>query len=207
MLSVNTYNFKGITEEKSTLPKALFDAEINQPLLSQSVRVYLSNQRKAHAHTKTRGEVIGSTRKIYRQKGTGKARHGDIKAPVFVGGGKAHGPTGEQNYKLSFPSKMRKVALASALTLKYQAGEVFCLEGLAKNCGKTKEIMSMISLVNKESHSRKFLLVISEKLGKISQSARNIKGLKISTLKELSAYEVLNNGLILFAKEVFEKQK
>src|SRR3990167_4404213 len=91
-LSLSIYNIEGKEQKTVELPKEIFSVAVNPSLLAQSVRVFLVNQRQGNVSVKTRGEVIGSTRKIYRQKGTGKARHGAIKAPIFVGGGIAHGP-------------------------------------------------------------------------------------------------------------------
>ena len=116
MFKVDLYNIKGEKEGKVTLPKEIFETKINKPLLSQAVRVYLANQRDARARAKTRAQVKGSNRKIYRQKGTGGARHGDNKAPIFVGGGKAHPPKGI-NRRLSLPKKMKQLALKSALSI------------------------------------------------------------------------------------------
>src|SRR3989338_10897476 len=107
--SLVIYNIEGKEEKTIELPKDIFSVSANPSLLAQAVRVYLVNQRQGNVKVKTRSEVIGSTRKIYRQKGTGKARHGAIKAPIFVGGGVAHGPK-QKDYNLKFNKKMRKKA-------------------------------------------------------------------------------------------------
>jgi LSU ribosomal protein L4P len=121
------------------LPPEIFAAEVNPPLMAQAVRVYLANQRKAHPKTKTRAEVNRTKAKWYRQKGTGRARHGSRAAPIFVGGGVAHGPTGEQNYQLKMPKKMKKAALFSALTSKFKEKEILVVKGLEKIEPKPKK--------------------------------------------------------------------
>src|SRR3989344_4073637 len=98
MISVPAFSITGESLKVVTLPVKVFGVKADPALLAQAVRIYLGNQRKSSAKTKTRAEVEGSTRKIYRQKGTGRARHGSIRAPIFVGGGIAHGPDGSQNY-------------------------------------------------------------------------------------------------------------
>src|SRR3989344_5782006 len=96
-LSLSIYDIDGKVQKTVELPKDVFAVKVNSSLLTQAVKVYLTNQRQGNVKVKTRSEVIGSTKKIYRQKGTGKARHGAIKAPIFVGGGVAHGPK-QKNY-------------------------------------------------------------------------------------------------------------
>lgn len=204
-LQANLYDFEGKTTSKISLPKELFAASVSSSLIAQSVRAYLSNQRKAKAHARTRGEVTGSTRKIYRQKGTGRARHGDIKAPIFVGGGKSHGPTGEQNYQMRLSKKMRKEALVGALTAKFKAGEIIFIEGWEKLTGRTKEADKILRGWTKLAPGKgKTLLVLPGKLEKLVRSVRNIKGVTLVQLKNLSAYQVLNGGIILFPREALK---
>jgi len=127
-LKVEVIDTVGKVVETMELPKELFGAKINSVLMAQAVRVYLANQRLGTASTKTRGEVDGSTRKIYRQKGTGRARHGGIRAPIFVKGGIAHGPK-PRDYSLLLSKNMRIAALRSALSAKVKAGEVAVIAG------------------------------------------------------------------------------
>src|SRR3990170_6251019 len=136
-LNVPVVGVDGKTKSKIQLPKELFGAKVNKALLAQAVRVYLANQRTGNAATKTRGEVEGSTRKIYRQKGTGRARHGAIRAPIFVGGGIVFGPR-PHDFHLDFPKKMKRRALGSALTSKLGSGDVIVVSGLSDLEPKTK---------------------------------------------------------------------
>ena len=115
-MKVNLYDLSGKAIKEVTLPKAIFDTKVNDQLMAQSIRVYLNNQRAAHAKVKHRGEITGTTKKMYAQKGTGRARHSTAKAPQFVGGGSAHAPTGKQFPKLKMSQKLRPAALRSLLT-------------------------------------------------------------------------------------------
>ena len=126
-LSLSVYGIDGKEQKTIELPKDVFAATENKSLLAQAVRVYLVNQRQGNVKVKTRSEVIGSTRKIYRQKGTGKARHGAIKAPIFVGGGVAHGPK-QKEYNLKFNKKEKKLALYGALSSKLKEKKIFGLD-------------------------------------------------------------------------------
>lgn len=207
MTTIDVYSLTGTKKSKIILPKEIFGAKINEPLMAQAVRVFLSNQRKSHAKTKTRGEVTGSGRKIWRQKGTGRARHGDRYAPIFVGGGVAHGPTGEENWKRELPKKMRKQALASALTAKLKDNQIMVIDGLETIKGRTKEMIEILEKIFKEK-IKKVLLVLSEKKEKnkenIIRAARNIPRVKIAQISSLNTYEILSGGKILFTKEAIK---
>jgi len=128
------------------LPKEIFEVKINEPLMAQAVRVHLANQRRAKPKVKNRSEIRGSRRKIWRQKGTGRARHGDRYAPIFVGGGRAHGPTGQENHQLKLTKKMKRRALFAALSLKLKQGEVVAVKDLAKIEPKTRQVIKEFKL-------------------------------------------------------------
>lgn len=208
-MEANIYNLQGKSTSKMNLPKDVFGLEDNPQLIAQAVRVYLSNRRKAQAKAKTRGEVQGSRIKIWRQKGTGRARHGDRYAPIFVGGGKAHGPSGEANYKKKMPKKMKSKALAVALSLKAKDKEIRVITGLEKMEGKTKEMAGILELlIQKEKIARKtpkILLVIAERMEKVFQAGKNIPNLEISLAQNLHPYQILNNDLLLLNKEAIKK--
>jgi len=210
------YNVKGKKTGKIQLPKEIFGAKINEPLMAQAVRVYQANQRKARAKAKTRGEVTGSGRKIYRQKGTGRARHADRYAPIFVGGGKAHGPRGIKNLRLKMPKKMRRKALFSALTVKLKEKAVIVVEGLEKIEPKTKEMVKIIQNLTRLPDGQgfkmqngklkeKISLVLPQSIENVVRSARNMSGLKLSQVNLLNTYEVVNGGKMIFTKESVKK--
>jgi len=204
MPKVDLVTVAGRKSGKIDLPKEIFAAKVNEPLMAQAVRVYLANQRKSKAKVKTRGEVRGSRRKIWRQKGTGRARHGDRYAPIFVGGGRAHGPTGEENYKLKMSKKMRKAALFSALTSKLREDKILVVKGLEKVGPKTKEMAGILEKLTKD---KKLTIVLPGVIENIIRAARNIKGARLAQANLLNTYQVLNGGKIILMKESVDKLK
>lgn len=205
-MSVSVYNLKGKVIEKVSLPKEIFGVKINDKLMSQAVRVYRANQRLGTVSTKTRGEVKGSTRKIYRQKGTGRARHGSIRAPIFVGGGRVFGPK-PRDFRLSLPKKMKRVSLFSALSSKLAEGEIKVLIGLEKIEPKTKKAYEVVK--NLDGKDQKILLITpsSKNFENVYRSFRNIEGINILEVSMLNAYQVLDNKLVLLMKEAIDSIK
>jgi len=203
-LTVDVYSISGKVVSKLSLPKEIFGVRVNERLIAQAVRVYLANQRKGTASTKTRGEVRGSTRKIWRQKGTGRARHGSRKAPIFVGGGIAFGPK-PRDYSLKLPKKMKKAALFSALSLKKNNGEIKVLSGIEKIKPKTKNMGLLIKKLGFNDKKRSLLLVTPDKQNSgfenVYRAARNIEGLKILKADLLNTYDVLDNKGVLLMKD------
>jgi len=198
-LSVSVYGVDGKVSGKILLPRELFGAKVNNALLAQSVRVYLANQREGGARAKTRGEVEGSTRKIYRQKGTGKARHGSIRAPIFVGGGVVFGPV-TRDYHLKLNKSMKRAALFSALSARVSDTSV--IDGLEAIEPKTKNVAAMLSAMGK---TEKVLLVVGEYSEKLIRSARNIRYLDIINAKNLHPYALLVHKQIIFTKKSLEE--
>ena len=206
MISTNLYDTKGKVTGKVNLPEEFFGVKINTALLTQAVRIYLSNQRRSRAKAKTRSEVNRTSAKWFRQKGTGRARHGARSAPIFVGGGVAHGPTGGENWKKTMPKKLRRQALASALTSKFKDKEMMVIAGLDKIEGKTKEIAGILNALSdkKEKKRVKFLLILSRKSDLLVRASRNIPKLMVAQINSLTAYEVLNGGKILVTPQILE---
>lgn len=169
--------------EKPTLPK-VFKSEVNKQLLAQAVRIYLGNQRTAAAHTKTRYFVNKTTKKMYKQKGTGNARHGSAAAPIFVGGGVAFGPTGEQNYTGHMPAKMRKVAVASALASRAADKKITVLTGADKATGKTSQAAKLIPA--------RSLIIASPSEEKFVRACKNLKRTFLTYPSQLSAYPIIS---------------
>lgn len=201
------FDLTGKEKGRLVLPREVFAAKINSALMAQAVRVYLANQRQATAKTKTRGEVRGSGKKIWRQKGTGRARHGDRYAPIFVSGGVAHGPRGNQNYHLKLSKKMRQAALRSALTAKLKEKEVVLIDGLKKIEPKTKSAKEALVKVLKDNLDPKkdCLLVLPEKWEKTIRAFRNLPFVDISLVTNLNTYTVLNHDYLVFAPEAITK--
>ncbi|MEK7517203.1 MAG: 50S ribosomal protein L4 [Patescibacteria group bacterium] len=201
-LVVDVFDVKGKAVGKVTLPSEIFGAKINKELLSQAVRVYLANQRMGTAKTKDRGEVHGTTRKVWQQKGTGRARHGSRRAPIFVHGGVAFGPR-PHDFSLKLSKKMKTRALFSALSSKVKDRELKIVTGLEKLAPKTK-IMARV-LEDLGIGNKKIVLVTptteSSNFDNIYRSARNIEGVRILNSNMLNAYKVLDNKLIILMRD------
>jgi large subunit ribosomal protein L4 len=205
-LSADLYTLTGKASGKISLPKEIFGAKINESLMAQAVRVYLANQRSGTASTKTRGEVNKTTKKAWKQKGTGRARHGAKSAPIWVGGGLAFGPK-PRDYSLELPKKMKKAALFSALSAKLKAEEIKVIDGLEKIEPKTKEMAKLIKHMGQAQENRKILLIVPEtknKFENLFKAAKNVADLNILNAKLLNTYEVLNNKVIFLTKQAIE---
>lgn len=181
------------------LPKELFATEVNKTLLAQAVRVYLSNQREGSASTKTRGEVEGSTRKIYKQKGTGHARHGGIRAPIFVGGGITFGPK-PHSMHMDFPKKMKRAALASALTSQFNEGNILVVDVGAME-PKTK---LMAGLVKTLAPGARTLFVVGKDNDNVIRATRNIGLVDILPADSINTYAVLAHKKVMIAKDALK---
>ncbi|EKD64526.1 MAG: hypothetical protein ACD_50C00352G0006 [uncultured bacterium] len=207
-LSLDLFDIKGKTAGKIDLPKEIFGAKINNQLLAQAVRVYLANQRKGTAETKTRGEVHGSTRKIWRQKGTGRARHGSKKAPIFVHGGIAFGPH-PRDFSLKISKKMKRQALFSALSSKLKSNEIKAVTGLEKLDPKTKSMADVINNLGIDKKKRNILMItpLKNDLENVYRAARNLEGVRILNANVLNTYDVLNNRLILLMDKAVDSIK
>lgn len=203
-LSLDVYNIKGEKESKISLSSEIFAAKVNTVLIAQAVRVYLANQRQGTISTKTRAEVSGSTRKIYKQKGTGRARHGDIKAPIFIGGGTAHGPH-PRDFSLVMPKIMKRKALFGALSQKLEKGEVIAVSGLEKIDKKTKDMIKVLTNLKMvgDKKQEKILLVTPKVINNLQLAGRNIESLDFKLANLLNAYEILNHKKILFLESSF----
>ncbi len=206
MLKVDIYNFEGRKKEVITLPKE-YDVKPNFKLLSQAVHVYEDRAHHGLARSKTRSEVSISTRKIYRQKGTGGARHGAKSAPIFVGGGTAHGPTGIKRV-LRLSRSQGKKALLYALKYKMTDSRAVLVEGLG-NIKKTKEAANLVKNTVKDRDWKigsNIMLAFSRKNSAVLGPFKNIPGVTTEYFKNLNAYKVfLANGLIIDKEAIGEK--
>lgn len=202
--TLKLFNLLGAEKTEMPLPKEIFGLQENAVLLTQYIRVYLANQRQSNASTKTRAEVQGSTRKIYKQKGTGRARHGSRRAPIFVGGGTIGGPQ-NHNFSLKMNKKQKQKALFTALSLKYKEQNTI---GLIKedSTAKTKVIVQFLKNTNLQN--KKILLVLPE-LGKNSLilASRNIPNITLIDSKSINPYILLQNEKIIFADNSIEVLK
>ncbi len=177
-----------------TLPKEIFSVKASDKLLSQYVYVYLNNLKKGRHQTKTRSMVTGSTRKIYRQKGTGRARHGDIKAPIFVGGGIAFGPTGDYR-QLKLTKKMRRKALFYALSLKAKEKKIMVANSaLVDKVNKTKQAENLLTSLQLKGD----LILVLPHHDKVQIYFHNLDNLTVNEPMALNAYRVLQAKNLIF---------
>jgi large subunit ribosomal protein L4 len=192
---------KGEAGEKVKLPEAIFNIKAAPELLAQSVRVFLNNQRRAIAKTKTRGEVKKTTAKMYKQKGTGRARHGSHSAPIFVGGGIAHGPDGKQNHKGKLNSTQSRLALFAAFSdkVKSDLAIVTGLKGLAKTKAASKLINKLVE--NRES----LLLILALGQTQFAKAVRNLSQVTVKFSNQLSPYEILKHKKVAITEEALEE--
>jgi len=185
----------------------LFKEKVNKPLIAQYVRVYLSNQRRGTASAKTRGEVSGGGRKPWRQKGTGRARHGSIRSPIWVGGGVAHGPK-PRNWGLKMPSKMRRKALLSALSLAEDEKRIHLLNTPAFDKISTKKMNQFLESKDIKGSTLMVLDNFKSKQSKnIFLSVRNLKGVILRKVQDINPYEVLRAKHIVFLGKAEQKIK
>jgi large subunit ribosomal protein L4 len=209
MIKLDTYSSTGTKSSVKTKLPSDFDEKKNLKLLAQAIRVYQDRKHPGTSKTKTRGEIKISTRKIYRQKGTGMARHGAKSAPIFVGGSKAHGPDGLKR-TLTLPNKMKKKALGVALSIKAEDDRVVVVSDIAK-IKKTKEAATLVNKITKSKgvvkKQPKVTLVLSNDNLEVTKAFRNIKNLDILPEQNINALSVYYGGLLLVDKNVFVKGK
>lgn len=188
------------TGRKITLNDAIFGIEPNEHVLWLDVKQLLANRRQGTHKTKTRGEVAGSTRKIIKQKGSGGARRGDIKSPVLVGGGRAHGPV-PRDYSFKLNKKVKRLARRSALSLKAQNNNIIVLEDFNLETPKTKEIINLAK--NLQVAGQKTLLVLADQNKAVYLSARNIQRFNVMQASDLNTYAIMNANKLIIAESSF----
>ena len=204
-MKAKIYNQKGGEEGVITLPEKVFSAKWRADLVHQVVESMRSNKRAGTADTKGRGEVRGGGRKPWKQKGTGRARHGSRRSPIWVGGGVAHGPLSEKSYKKKISKKMRAQALFSVLSKKLKDGEIIFVESLSMPKMSTKggvEVMKNLAKASKlktiaSSKKPKVLTALFARNENTEKSFRNISSLDIVFLKNLNPVDVLNHQYLL----------
>ncbi|MBS3947301.1 MAG: 50S ribosomal protein L4 [Dethiobacter sp.] len=197
MPKVALYSTTGEQVGEMLLADSVFAVEVNEAAMHQAVLTYLANRRLGTAATKTRTEVRGGGRKPWKQKGTGRARHGSIRSPIWKGGGVVFGPH-PRSYRMSLPKKVRRLALKSALTCKINSGELIVLDSLAMEAPKTRE---MAGVFKNLKTGRKVLLVLDTPQENIIKSVRNIPGVKTLNAWQLNVYDILNSENMVLTKD------
>ena len=190
------------TAKKVNLNAEVFGIEPNDHAIYLDVKQYLANQRQGTHQSRERGEVIGSTRKIKKQKGTGTARAGSIKNPLFRGGGRVFGPR-PRNYGFKLNKKVKSLARKSALTYKAKEEGIMIMEELSFKSPKTKDFVSILK--NLKVDNNRTLFVASEKDHNTLLSSRNVKNTKVITADKLNTYDILNSAKLIISEKAVEQ--
>lgn len=201
-MKVPVYNKEGKSEGEATLPKEVFEVPMNADLVHQVLISLSANKRQGSAHTKNRGEVRGGGKKPWRQKGTGRARHGSIRSPLWVGGGVTFGPRNDKNWEREIPKKMKRKALFMVLSEKAKNDLVVLLDEFATETGKTKEMAKLVKALPCAKDSRLIAMAKDDK--KLYLSARNIAKTKIDSARNLNILDLLNYKYLLMDKEAIK---
>jgi len=197
-MKVDLYTATGAKNGSLDLSKEIFGAKINTDLMHRAVVMRLANARRPIAHTKTRGEVAYSTKKMFRQKGTGNARRGARSTNLLRGGGVTHGPRNTATWNKMMPRKERRAALFSSLSAKVAAKAIFGLEAFGAKTPKTKDFAT---LLDKLPAGKRYLFVLSAKNEIFQKSAKNIPGVKVILAQYLNPYDVLQADQVCLLKD------
>ena len=201
MVKVQSYSKDGAKHEaKVSLNETIFGLEASHELVAQAYRTYMANGRTAAASTLKRGEVRGGGRKPWRQKGTGRARVGSIRVPNWRGGGVVFGPTGNENFTVNMPVKMKRAAIRQTLSLKAAAGSVLVVDNFVTD-GKVKGTADFFAKLGLTGN---ILLVLPEKNDMIIRGTRNLAGLNVVSATYLNVFTLMNADHIVFPKDALE---
>ncbi|MFA6098791.1 MAG: 50S ribosomal protein L4 [Patescibacteria group bacterium] len=198
MLKVKVYNTEGKEVGEVKLEPKIFEVKANAGLVMQSVRTQMANKRVAVAHSKDRSEVRGGGRKPWKQKGTGRARHGSIRSPIWKGGGVTFGPQSDRNYELKLNKKAKKKALFMVLTDKAKDGKIIILDKLELVKIKTKQIVHILAKLKVKKTA---LLITGKNDEKVKKSVRNISGAKLLNADSLNIIDILNFQYLVITKD------
>jgi len=197
MAEIEVKNLSNEVIGKLELSDAVFKAELNQPLIWEAVKHYNDSLRAGTASTKVRGEVSGSGKKLWRQKGTGRARIGSVRSPVWRHGGTVHGPK-PRDYSYRFPRKKLRGAMRSALSAKLSDNSLMVVEEFSLESNKTKDFQKILSGLG---FTGKVLVVDSRENKKLSLSSRNLPKVKLVPGTGINIFDVVNSNVLLFSKD------
>jgi len=197
MATAKSYSVEGKETGTVELPAALFDQQVNEHLLYQAVKTFLTNQRQGTAKVKSRVEVSGGGRKPWKQKGTGRARSGSNTSPIWVGGGRAHGPE-PRDYRIDLPKKQRRLALASALSLKAREAKVAVLEDVTMAAPKSKAMATVLGKMG--LGNAKTLIVFGQHEENVWKSCRNLRRLNTLLANQVNTYGLLDCETVVFTQ-------
>jgi len=220
MIKIKVYNQNAEAAGEIELSPKAFGMKVNHDLIHQAVVTQMANERKVIAHTKDRGEVRGGGRKPWRQKGTGRARHGSNRSPIWIGGGVTFGPRNDRNFKMRINRRMRQNAMLMVLSDKAAGGNLIILDKLEAAEFKTKVFNKIINGfeskilesdkkvkagAKKKDTKRSFLIIVDKSDAKLSCSARNLAGIKLMNLDNINIVDLLKYKNLIVTKATVEK--
>lgn len=202
-MKIDIVNIKGESVGRSIeLPENIFGIEPNDHAIYLNVKQFLANQRQGTHKSKERNEVAGSTRKLHKQKGTGGSRKGDIKNPLYRGGGRIFGPR-PRNYNVFLNKKLKDLARRSAMSYKATEGQIMIVEDFSFDTPKTKEFLSILKALKLDNS--KVLFVTNELDKNVYLSSRNLRKSKVTEVSNLNTYDVLNANTLIISEKSIEK--
>ena len=202
MFKARVFSAEGKQQGERELPEALFDGQVHEPAMWQAVKAYLANQRQATAATKTRAVVSGGNKKPWRQKGTGRARQGSIRAPQWRGGGNVFGPRAKRNFHEDLPKQVKRLARRSAFNARAQDGQVILVEGITIGAPRTKDVIALLESTGAEGNT---LILTNGNNTNVWMSARNLDGVQVRPFGEESTYDVLWADTVIIEAPALEK--
>lgn len=196
-MKVPVLNMEGKRVEELDLSASIFESEINSAAVHQVVKALLASRRRGTAATKTRGEVSGGGKKPWRQKGTGRARAGSTRSPLWKGGGTVFGPS-PRDYEIKVPKKLRKLAMRSALSAKAKASEIIVVDNFAIEEPKTRRASEALG---KLKVGKKVVIVVDQENELTKKAVRNLEGVRMVPVSQLNVYDVLDNDQLVFSRD------
>ncbi|MCE1247171.1 MAG: 50S ribosomal protein L4 [Firmicutes bacterium] len=201
MPEIDLYTMQGEKKGTMSLSEDIFAVEPNMTVMNQALLRHLANRRSGSASTKTRAEVAGGGRKPWRQKGTGRSRHGSIRSPLWRGGGVTFGPK-PRDYNQAMPKKMRRLAIKCAYSVKVTDKKMFALDELKMEMPKTKQFVDMMKKLNLD---KSVLFVIDEKNFAVEKSASNIPGIKVVTTEGVNIHDLMKFDRLVMTTSAIKK--
>ena len=201
MPKVDVLNINGQKVDEIELSESIFGIEVSESAVYEVIKNHLANKRQGTQSAKTRAEVRGGGRKPWRQNGTGRARHGSIRSPQWIGGGVVFAPK-PRDYSYSIPKKVKRLAMKSVLTSKVNEGKIIVVDAIEMETPKTKDFIKMLSAVNA---GKKSLVVTAENSPVVVKSGRNIPGVKVAFANVINVYDIMNHESFIITKDAVKK--
>lgn len=201
MPKVDVLNINGQKVDEIELSESIFGIEVSESAVYEVIKNHLANKRQGTQSAKTRAEVRGGGRKPWRQKGTGRARHGSIRSPQWIGGGVVFAPK-PRDYSYTIPKKVKRLAMKSILTSKVNEGKIIVVDAIEMETPKTKDFIKMLSAVNA---GKKSLVVTAENSPVVVKSGRNIPGVKVAFANVINVYDIMNHESFIITKDAVKK--